>query len=330
MRLESESITAVILCYNEAQNIRHCLESVAGFCDIQVVDSHSTDSTMDICHEYTPKVVQHRYENHASQWQWALENLDIKTDWILALDADFVVSDGLKSRILEDLESVPANIDGIYVRHLYHFGGSLIRFGGTKHYWLRIIRSGHAQADISEMVDFRFVVGRDTMRWPEHVMEYNRNDDDISVWLDKQDKFSIRLAVEEEMRRRRLRSWHRKPSFFGNTDSRFAWLRDVWLRMPLFFRPVLYFFYRYVFALGFLDGRGGFLYHSLQGFWLRTIVDWKTLQMKERNFSNEELVSFGNFILEHRSGSVEKLLVQWQGESQSCVSVSSTDPQMGE
>jgi glycosyltransferase involved in cell wall biosynthesis len=316
LHVEAQNVTAVILCYNEAQNIRHCLESVAGFCDVQVVDSHSTDSTIDICREYTQKVVQHPYENHASQWQWALENLDIKTAWILALDADFVVSDALKSRILKELASIPASIDGIYVRHLYHFGGSLIRFGGTKRYWLRMIRTGNAQADISEMVDFRFVVVGDTVRWSEHVMEYNRNDDDISVWLDKQDKFSIRLAVEEELRRRKLRHWHLKPSFFGNTDTRFAWLRDEWLRLPLFLRPVLYFFYRYVFALGFLDGRGGFLYHSLQGFWLRTIVDWKTLQLRERNFSDEELSNFGKFILEHRAGSVDKLLIQWRNQGQ--------------
>ena len=132
-----------MLTYNEAPNIGHCLESVKGFCDVFVVDSFSTDSTIDICEEYTGNIFQHEYENHSSQWRWALDNLPIKTRWILALDADFTVSDELKKRITIELSSsVPDKVAGIYIRHLYCFGGGPIRFGGTKQSWLRIIRKG--------------------------------------------------------------------------------------------------------------------------------------------------------------------------------------------
>jgi glycosyltransferase involved in cell wall biosynthesis len=310
--MKTDRITAVILCYNEAINIRHCLESVAGFCDIRVVDSFSTDDTLAICQEFTRGIVQHEYENHARQWQWALSNLDISTEWVLALDADFIVSEALKSRILADLESVGQGIAGIYVRHLYQFGGSLIRFGGTKQHWLRIVRRGRASADTSDLVDFRFCVEGETLQWREHVMEYNRHDDDISVWSLKQDKFSVRLAVEEELRRRKLLSWRVNPDLLGNPDSRFAWLRDFWLRLPLFLRPVLYFIYRYFLAFGFLDGRGGFLYHVLQGFWLRLVVDWKTAQLRELRWSNDQLESFASFMLTHRGGSVRDLVQAWQ------------------
>ncbi len=309
--MRCDRITAIVLCYNEARNIRPCLESVAGFCAIQVVDSFSTDETVAICREFTEQVEQHRYENHASQWQWALDNLHVNTEWVLALDADFVVSDALKERILSDLESVPASIDGVYVRHRYRFGGNVIRFGGTKQYWLRIVRAGKASADLSDLVDFRFAVAGETLKWREHVLEYNRNDDDISIWISKQDKFSVRLAVEEELRRRKLWHWKVQPSILGNPDARFAWLRDLWLRFPLFLRPVLYFFYRYVLALGFMDGRGGFLYHALQGFWLRLVIDWKLVQLRQAGLGDEELVEFSQFILSTREASVTKLLQNW-------------------
>src|SRR5262249_31175457 len=151
---------------------------------------------------------------------------------------------------------------------------------GTKQYWLRLIRRGLAQPDLSDLVDFRFVVDGDIVRWREAVVEDNRHDDDISTWLRKQDKFSLRLAVEEELRRAGVHRWQIRPRLLGSTDERFAWLRDRWLSAPLFLRPALYFFYRYLATGGFLDGRAGFLYHALQGFWLRPIVDWKINQLR--------------------------------------------------
>lgn len=306
------AITAVILTYNEAPNVRHCLTSIHGFCDVMVVDSFSTDATMAICAEYNVTLVQHTYENHSSQWKWALENLPIETEWVLALDADFVVTEKLKHRIISDLESVNNSVAGIYVRHLYSFAGGPIRFGGTKQSWLRIIRKGRAQPDLSDLVDFRFVVDGKTITWREAIREYNRHDDDISIWLAKQDKFSLRLAVEEEMRRRGLKDWSIKPSLTGSTDQRFAKLRDLWMNLPLFLRPVLYFVYRYIFALGFLDGRAGFLYHVLQGFWLRLIVDYKTEQLRTLNLDQQQLDSFANYMLQHRDGSVTRLHSAWQ------------------
>jgi glycosyltransferase involved in cell wall biosynthesis len=302
----------VVLTYNEAPNIRHCLDSVSDLCEIFVVDSGSDDETVAICHEYTPHVYTNPYVNHASQWQWALDNLPLTGDWVLALDADFTVSPALRSRISYQLVQLSDRIAGVYVRHLYVFGGNLIRFGGTKQYWLRLIRRGRARPDLSDLVDFRFVVDGDVIRWREAVVEYNRHDDDISVWSRKQDKFALRLAVEEELRRAGRHRWQLRPRFFGRTDERFAWLRDRWLRVPLFLRPVIYFVYRYLLFGGFLDGRGGFLYHALQGFWLRLVVDWKIVQLRRHNLSDADLRSLAGLMLTTRSGSVEEVLEIWR------------------
>jgi glycosyltransferase involved in cell wall biosynthesis len=301
-------ISAVILCFNEASNIRACLESVHGWCDVHVVDSGSTDATVEICREYAAQVVTHPYESHAAQWHWALENLPIKTEWILALDADFVVTPKLRAQLEEKLPTLKQSVNGVYVKHDYVFGGGPIRFGGTKQHWLRVIRHGKAHPDLSDLVDFRFNVDGETTSFSGAVIEYNRHDDDISVWIRKQDKFSLRLAVEEELRTRRLVAWEGRPALFGNPDQRFMKLRDVWLNLPLFVRPVIYFVYRYFVMFGFLDGRAGFLYHALQGFWLRLIVDWKLWRIRSEQLSDAELGALRNAMFQTRDGELGALV----------------------
>jgi len=300
-------ISAVVLCYNEISNIRLCLDSVVGWADIHVVDSGSTDGTQAACREYMANVVEHPYASHAAQWAWALDNLPLRTEWVLALDADFVVTPELRLQIERDLPLLPDSIGGVYVRHRYVFGGGPIRFGGTKQYWLRLIRLGRARPDLSDLVDFRFTVNGSTLQYSGAVVEYNRYDDDISTWTRKQDKFSLRLAVEEELRRRGSLKWEGQPRMLGSPDQRFMKLRDLWGRCPLFLRPALYFFYRYFFMLGFLDGRAGFLYHVLQGFWLRLMVDWKIAQIRSLSLSDESLDVFKQRMFLTRDGSVHEL-----------------------
>ena len=302
-------ISAVILTHNEESNISYCLESIKRISNIYVVDSGSTDNTTSICERLGARVFHHPYTNHADQWRWALDNLPIGTPWILALDADFVVTRELLDRISREIDTLSEDIGGIYVRHLYQFGWGKIRFGGTKQYWLRVIRRGCARPDTSDLVDFRFLVDRAVVRWHEAVIEHNRKDDDISIWIAKQDKFSLRLAVEEELRRRGLHAWDRTPRLFGTVDERFAWLRDRWLGLPLFLRPVLYFVYRYLIAGGFLDGRAGFLYHVLQGFWLRLVVDWKTVQLRDMELDDRALQEFARVMFKSQSGSVVQIEV---------------------
>jgi glycosyltransferase involved in cell wall biosynthesis len=302
-----EMISAVILAKNEESNISYCLESIRRISNVYVVDSGSTDSTTEICERFGARVFRHPYANHASQWKWSLENLPIITPWILALDADFVVTRKLLDRIAREIDALSEDIGGIYVRHLYNFGWGEIRFGGTKQYWLRIVRRGCARPDSGDLVDFRFLVDRRVVCWPEAIIEHNRKDDDISIWIAKQDKFSLRLAVEEELRRRGLHSWDRAPRWSGTVDERFAWLRDRWLKLPLFVRPVLYFVYRYVLAGGILDGRAGFLYHVLQGFWLRLVVDWKTIQLRDMDLDDHALQEFAHVMLKSQSGSVVQI-----------------------
>lgn len=303
-----ERLVAVILAHDEAENIPRALRSVAGLCPVVVVDSGSRDGTVEIARAHGAIVLEHPYRNHASQWAWALDHLPVEADWILALDADFDVTPELRHRLESDLPDVPDDVGGIFVRHCYVFGGNDIRFGGTKHFWLRLIRPALARPDLGDLVDFRFVVEGRTALWPEIVREFNVLDEDASIWIGKQDKFSLRLAVEEELRRRRLHGWNGTPRLLGNPDQRIMWLRDFWLRLPLFLRPWIYFVYRYILCGGFLDGRGGFLYHFQQGLWMRCVVDWKLWQLRREALDDGALLRLRDLMLETRSGSVREVL----------------------
>lgn len=309
--IQQESIiplVAVILTHNEEDNVERALKSVAGICPVVIVDSGSSDRTLEICEKYTSNILINGYVNHATQWQWALDNLPLKAKWVLALDADFEVTPALALALKERLQSIPEGVSGVYVTHRYVFGGAEIRFGGAKKYWLRLIRHGSAKPDMGDLVDFRFVVDGATLVWREAVREFNVLDEDASFWLQKQDKFSVRLAVEEELRRERVLGWDGRPSLMGNPDQRVMWLRDAWLRLPLFLRPFLYFVYRYLLRGGFLDGVGGFLYHFQQGWWLRTLVDWKIWQLRRNGIAGKRLIVFRDAMFGVRTGSVREII----------------------
>jgi glycosyltransferase involved in cell wall biosynthesis len=93
-------VSAVVLTFNEALNIERCLASVAGWCDdLHVVDSGSTDGTVEIARRYTSDIYSHPYVDHASQWTWAFSALPLKHNWILLLDADNFVTDELKHQM---------------------------------------------------------------------------------------------------------------------------------------------------------------------------------------------------------------------------------------
>src|SRR3989338_6412658 len=101
------SLSVIILTYNEELNLENCLKNIADWTgEIFVVDSFSIDKTLEIAGQYGAKVVQHLFENQARQFNWALENLDIKNEWILRLDADEYLTEELKKEIKETLINI--------------------------------------------------------------------------------------------------------------------------------------------------------------------------------------------------------------------------------
>lgn len=279
---EPVPISAVVLTHNEEANIEAALKSIADWChEIHLVDSGSTDRTLEIARDYTDKIYVHRYVDHNSQWQWVFDQVPLACEWMLLLDSDFVLTDKLKRQIAEVINHPSSGIDGYYVHHRYVFRGQAIRFGGTKKWWLRLVRHCQAQPDYSELVDFRLHINGRTRYLDGIVFEDNKKEYDIDFWLDKHQKFSTRMAAEEVLRRAGYIVWNVNPTLLGNPDEHIVWLKQRWYFMPLRLRAFLYFAYRYFFRLGFLDGWNGFLFHFLQAFWFRLIVDEKISELQQ-------------------------------------------------
>lgn len=272
------SYSFIILTYNEEMHLPRLLASISGLkANTFVLDSGSTDSTVTIAENAGAEVAQHPFVNHPTQWDFALKNFAVKTPWVICLDADQVVTPELYKQLDSFRDEDYKNIDGIYFNRKNFFKGKWIKHGGYyPFYLLKMIRYGVGFSDTNENMDHRLVVPGNTLIWKRgHLLEENLKENKINFWIEKHNKYSDLLAHEELERMLNMRQQTIKPRFWGSPDERTAWLKQRWWKMPRYVRPTLYFTYRIIIKLGILDGRTGLIFHFMQAYWFRLVVDIK-------------------------------------------------------
>jgi len=275
----------IILSFNEEIHLPRLLASIKDLgAKIYVLDSGSTDRTLDICREYNAEVAYHKFENHPKQWHAALSKFNIQTPWTIGLDSDQIVTPELFEQLKNFKDKDFEGVNGIYFNRKNFFKGKWLRFGGYyPKYLLKMFRTGIGYSDLNENMDHRFIVPGKNIVWKKgHILEENLKENEISFWIAKHNRYSDLVAHEEIERMNALRKQTIEPKFFGTPDQRIAWLKSLWWKMPLGLRPFLYFTYRMTFQLGILDGTTGVLFHFLQGFWFRLIVDVKIKELRRR------------------------------------------------
>jgi exosortase/archaeosortase family protein len=268
----------IIITYNEEIHLPRLLASIKNMeAPVFILDSGSTDNTIAIAKNYGATILQHAFENHPKQWDFALKNFEIKTPWVICLDADQTVTPELNERLRNFKDEDYKNSDGIYFNRKNFFKGRWIKYGGySPFYLLKMIRFGVGYSDLNENMDHRFIVPGKTEIWKNgYILEENLKENNISFWIDKHNRYSDLVAQEEVERMMQMRSQTIKPHFWGSPDERTAWLKQLWWKLPRYVRPMLYFIYRMFFQLGILDGRTGVIFHFLQAFWFRLVVDIK-------------------------------------------------------
>nr|WP_256009560.1 glycosyltransferase family 2 protein [Pedobacter xinjiangensis] len=276
----------IILSYNEELHLPRLLASIKPLgADIFVLDSGSTDRTLQICEEYGVIVAFNKFENHPKQWHSALSSFPVTTPWVIGLDSDQIVTEELQSLLKKFKDADYTNFNGIYFNRKNFFRGKWLKHGGYyPKYLLKMFRTGVGYSDLNENMDHRFVVPGNTTIWRNgHILEENLKENEISFWIAKHNHYSDLVAQEEIERRHHLRIQTIRPAILGNPDQRVAFMKSFWWKLPLGLRPFLYFFYRMIFQLGILDGKTGILFHFLQGFWFRLIVDVKIKEFKRNN-----------------------------------------------
>ena len=278
-------ITAVILTFNEELNLESCLQSLSGWTKaIWIVDSGSTDGTFEIARRYGAEFIEHPFESHVKQWRWALAQVPTSEDWILALDADQRIMPELQTELAALFASPKGpDVDGLYINRRHVFRGRWIKHGGYyPKYLLKLFRPDKVTFDEMDLVDHHFYIAGPTANLQHDIIEDNAKERDIAFWIEKHNRYAVRLAEEEIRRREQGQKSPISSALFGAPDQRILWLKSLWSRLPLYVRPVLYYCYRYFLRLGFLDGKQGFIFHFLQGFWFRLLVDINIEEMKNR------------------------------------------------
>jgi glycosyltransferase involved in cell wall biosynthesis len=280
-------ISVVVLTLNEEANIEKCLQSVCAWADeIFVVDSGSHDRTVEISSRHTPNIVIHPFENYSSQRNWAQQNLPLKNEWILHIDADERVTPELAESLRTVFAHGPSRErDGYLISRRTVFMGRAILHGGHyPAYHLRLFRRHKGQCE-DRLYDQHFIVDGPVEKLNGDLIDVITSD--LTVWLIRHAHWGAAEAAE--LAAPAGASDNRLVGRPGGTPiERRRWLRSsVYGKAPLFLRAFAYFLYRYFLRLGFLDGKEGLIFHFLQGCFFRFYVDAKIYEMRKQNPSSE-------------------------------------------
>lgn len=277
-----------ILTYNEELDIAACIESAQDSDDIIVVDSVSSDRTVEIASRYPVRVVQHQFESHGRQRTWMLETIPTKHEWVYILEADERMTRELFTECLEAIQN-PDYI-GYYVAERVMFMNRWIRHSTQyPRYQLRLFRRGKVWFTDYGHTE-REVCDGATSFLKETYPHYTCSKG-LSRWIDKHNRYSTDEALET-LRQLEQGSVNWRKLFFGpsEVEKRRA-LKDLSLRLP--FRPLLRFFYMYFMLGGCLDGQAGFAWCTLQTFYeyLILLKVWELKHMPSASLDTAQLAT---------------------------------------
>jgi len=276
--VKTAPVAVIILTFNEEPNLSQALASIKGWAEeIFVLDSFSTDSTVEIAVRGGCRVVQNAFVDYAKQRNFAISNLPIRSNWILFLDADEWLSDELKSEISRLLLTQP-EANGFLMKRRLIWMGKWMKRGYYPTWILRLFRRGKGSCEERAVNEHLVVEGKIGYLQHDFIHEDQKGIDD---WIFKHNRYATGEAREILNQEGRLQQGEIEIRFWGTQAERKRWLRyRVWNRMPPLVRPFFYFFYRYLLTGAFLGGRPAFVFHFLHGLWYPMLIDAKYLEMK--------------------------------------------------
>lgn len=270
-------LTAIILTYNEERNISECIKSLKSISKrIIVVDSFSTDKTVEIAKKMGAEIVFKEYVNISDKLNFGLTETNIETKWIIRLDADErITADGAKEIIKLCNDNDLTDINGIILRFEVKFMGKRMRYGGIYPFKkLALFKKKYYALEMREQDEHIYLKTGRTVTMKNDLL--HENFQSVHEWVNKHNNYASGEVKDYINRLKSGKSLHL------NSTSRFKRFMKykVYYKLPLGFRPFLYFIYRYFFKLGFLDGKVGFIYAFLQAYWYRFLVDVKIYESK--------------------------------------------------
>jgi len=285
-------VSVVVLTFNEEANIRFCLESAQELSEeIFVVDSYSTDQTLEIASHYQPRIFQNPWTSYAGQRQWALANLPFTHEWVFFLDADERLTPALIREIGQVIAEQQKNptTRGYYVPREFFFLGKPLHWGVCRG-GMKELRLGHRQhLTIGERAGHEIYLISGNIGTLKGML-IHEDKKPLSAWIDRHNRYAtINGAYLFALRQGKagpIEGLGRSAS-----DRRLYWKeqfrRHVWNRLPAGFRPAIYFLHNYFFRLGLLDGLTGFIYIFLHDFWYQWLIDANYLELCRKRKGKE-------------------------------------------
>jgi len=276
------SITVVILTFNESLHIQRCIDSIRPLThDIVVVDSISTDDTVEIAKRNGVTVLERAWENnHSTQFNWALKQLPADTQWIFRIDADEVLTSALVEEIKGAMLHLAPDVNGFSCRRHLVFQGHLLRFGGmSNNRVLRLFRFGYGHSE-ARWMDEHIAVSGKVESLSSAMVDDNLNP--LTWWIAKHNNYASRAAVDALLREQALVDERSALDHFSS--HAITWpmriKEQVYGLLPSGLRGITFFIYRYIVRLGFLDGSAGYTFYFLQTLWYRNLIDAKVAEVR--------------------------------------------------
>lgn len=260
-------ITAIILTRNEKDFIEDCISSIEPIVSrIVVVDSFSEDNTVELAKKAGAEVYQHEFYNYSKQYKYAVNIANVKTKWILRIDAD----ERLTAESAEELnklcnENENTNITGIVLRFYNMFLGKPMYHGGM-YPWkkLSVYKAGFGDIEDRNMDEHIILSNGTTIEAKKDSAHLAFRG--LTFFTNKCNWYSTREAMDY---------FEQKNVDSKNSSLKTRLKMSVYYKLPLGFRSWAYYFYRYYLRLGFLDGKEGKIFAFLHAYWYRFLVDAK-------------------------------------------------------
>ncbi|MBT63394.1 MAG: glycosyl transferase family 2 [Puniceicoccaceae bacterium] len=265
-------ISIFILTLNEEQNVDICLESVRDFDDVVVLDSFSSDKTVELAEAKGARVVQRKFDNWAAHQNWAMANIEFKHKWVFYLDADERMTPELQAEITAIAANEQEQRRGFSVGRTNYFMGRTITHCYPAVPIMRFFQPKYIRYE--RLVNPIALIDGETGHLSHRFLHYNFSKG-LTEWFDKHNKYALSEAKEGL---KALREQDPDVSLFSKDPAlkRVA-LKNLALRLPG--RPFVKFLYLYILRRGFLDGKAGFTYCILQSIY-EYLIDLKMWELK--------------------------------------------------
>ena len=292
-------LTVIMLTKNEEKNLRKCIESFRGAAKrFVIVDSFSTDGTEELCRNLNKELreanikldfYRNKWIDYATQLNWGITHTDISTEWTMRMDADEELLEELAEEINKKLDNLKPPVNGVVIRRRLIFMGKWIKHGGRyPEKLLRIFRTGKALCEQKLMDEHMVLAEGSTVAFKNDLIDNNQKD--LEWWTAKHNWYSNREVLDHQ---KTLDVQNDSLLESGKGSGAQAVIKRKmknggYYRLPKFIRAHMYFLYRYYIRLGFLDGYEGKIFHFLQAYWYRFLVDAKMYQCEKTGIVMKE------------------------------------------